>query len=318
MAFSEKSKHWLKTQFGAGVCFDEPMHRHTYYHIGGPADAMVRPDTTASLIALIKWCFNSGIPYRVMGNGSNVLVKDGGIRGVVIDLGACANHITVCDSAGKEVRVNAGAGVKLQRLCRYALDRGLGGMNFALGIPGTVGGALRMNAGTVSGSMADVVKAVRFLHFSGESITLTGDQLVFGYRKMAVKDDSSSMGENSVILECTIALYPGDGAALKIEAESLLEKRRATQPGEEKSAGCFFKNPASGPAAGRLIDEAGLKGHCVGGAQVSLCHANFIVNKADATAADVIGLMRHIQQCVWEKFNINLEPEVEVIGDETI
>ncbi len=319
MALPEKSKYWLITHFGDSVCFDEPMNRHTYYHVGGPADAMVKPGSIASLIELVNWCRKNNISYRVMGNGSNVLVRDGGIRGVVIDLAACANQISVSGSMEEKVLVNTGAGVKLQRLCRYALERGLGGMNFALGIPGTVGGAIRMNAGTVNGSMADVVRAVRFLFSSGESVTLNADQLVFAYRKMTVKDRAHVKEDNPhIILEGVFSLYPADIDTLKKEAENLLEKRRTTQPVEEKSAGCFFKNPESGPAAGCLIDEAGLKGYRIGGAQVSPRHANFIVNKADAKAADIIDLMRHIQRCVKEKFNINLEPEVEIIGDETI
>jgi len=172
MALPQKLKNWLNAHFTTGVSFDEPMCRHTYYHIGGPADAMVRPDGISQLKELVAWCHENRIAYRAMGNGSNILVKDGGVRGVVIDMAACANRISVADAGEKSVCLNAGAGVKLQRLCRYANENGLGGMNRILGIPGTVGGAIRVNAGTAEGAMVDVVKAVHFLLPSGEIMFL--------------------------------------------------------------------------------------------------------------------------------------------------
>jgi UDP-N-acetylmuramate dehydrogenase len=319
MALPQKLKNWLKTHFPNDVCFDEPMYRHTYYRIGGPADAMVIPHSIPSLKELVMWCHENRIAYRAMGNGSNILVKDGGIRGVMIDMSACANGISVADAGEKRICLDGGAGVKLRKLCRYAVEKGLGGMNMALGIPGTVGGAISVNAGTAGGAMADVVKAVRFLLPSGEIITLDAEHLAFSYRKMTVtKRMDVTADAPAIILEGVFSLYPAESGFLGKEAEVLLEKRRASQPGEEKSAGCFFKNPPSGSAAGRLIEDAGLKGYRMGGARVSSRHANFIINSKDATAADVIGLMRHVRQRVKEKFDITLEPEVEIIGDEII
>ncbi|MFO7965022.1 MAG: UDP-N-acetylmuramate dehydrogenase [Desulfobacterales bacterium] len=318
MALSKSSKEWLQKTFGDGVRFDEPMNRHTYYRIGGPADALVTPQSRFELAALVTWCTSYGIPYRVLGNGSNILVKDGGIRGAVVDLSQCAGRIRIYAVSEEAVLVGAGGGVKLQRLCRYALKRGFGGMNFALGIPGTVGGAVRMNAGTQEGSIGERVTKIRFLLSTGKCITVRSDQLVFEYRRMGLANGCLNGGRPAVVLQVVFSLYPENAAFLKKEAEKLLENRRISQPPASKSAGCFFRNPASGISAGRLIDASGLKGYRVGDARVSPRHANFIINEGEATAEDVIRLMRYVQKRVSEKFNINLEPEVEIIGDETI
>jgi UDP-N-acetylmuramate dehydrogenase len=316
MTLSTQCRKWLSAQFGNAVLFDEPMCRHTYFNIGGPADALVKPASLEKLIELIYGCKEFEIGWWVMGKGSNLLVKDRGVRGVTILLDACLNQIEKIDANEKKIRVNAMAGASLQKLCRYALENGFGGLNFALGIPGSVGGAIMMNAGTALGSMENVVQTVKALLPSGEIINIIKRQMVFSYRcvafthPMILEEDKTA-----VLLEAGFSLYPGNPEKLKAEAESVLNNRLNTQPVDQRSPGCFFKNPKSGPPAGRLIEEAGLKGASIGDAQVSARHANFILNRGNATAADVLALMQRIQDAVNEKFNIFLEPEVKIVGE---
>jgi UDP-N-acetylmuramate dehydrogenase len=314
---SVESKKWLLDRFGEIAQFNEPMSRHTWFKIGGPADVLVRPIIKEDLVELVEWCEACRIPYLVMGKGSNLLVKDGGIRGVVILTDKCLDKITKTDLSEKSVGVCASAGVKLHRLCRYAIEKGLGGLNFALGIPGTVGGGIMMNAGTHKGAMENVVEAITVLWPSGKTEELKKDRLDFSYRALVVnnRNGSDPLGP-PVLMEGKFKLYPADGKELKIQAETLLKKRRLSQPLDPMGPGCFFKNPESGPPAGFLIDKAGLKGTRVKDAIVSNRHANFIVNKGNASANDVIRLMEHIQDVVSRKYNVLLEAEVKIVGEE--
>ena len=316
MGISAGHKKWLSSRFGEAVCFDEPLRGHTSFRIGGPADALVRPMDKQSLIDLIGWCAAQDVPYFILGKGTNLLVRDKGYRGIVISLQKCLNHISG-DAAGENpVRVTAMAGAGLPRLCRYAVRKGMHGLNFATGIPGSVGGAVMMNAGTADGCMADVIDRIEVLFSSGKTEELNRDQLLFSYRKLSIRHPSGPAGAGQpVILEAGFLLRKGDPEKLAEDARTRLQRRKAVQPVSACSPGCLFRNPASGGSAGRLIDEAGLKGTRVGDAEVSKRHANYIINRGNATAADVIRLMNDIQEAIYQKFNVALEPEVVILGE---
>jgi UDP-N-acetylmuramate dehydrogenase len=316
MGISSENRNWLQQRFGEEVRFDEPMHRHTSFHIGGPADAFVAPGDRSSLVELVEGCIQKRIPYFVLGKGTNLLVRDGGIRGVVISLSKGLNKIAVTEASGAVCRVSAMAGVNLQRLCRFAIKKGMAGLNFALGIPGSVGGAITMNAGTADGAMGDVVDSLDVLLPSGKTERLSRDRLVFSYRHFSMKaEGKTNVKAKPVILEGHFLLDQAGPESLRADAEKRLAKRKATQPVYRYSPGCVFKNPVSGMAAGKLIDEAGLKGLRIGDAEVSTRHANYIINRGGAKAADVLSLMRIIKDRVYEKHRIELEPEIIIAGE---
>jgi UDP-N-acetylmuramate dehydrogenase len=279
---NQSEKDWLSEHFGPRVLFDEPMWRHTTFRIGGPADALVSVKNEQEIRDIVLWAEDRRQPIMILGEGSNLLVRDGGVRGLMLRLADDFEAIQLVPGAnGTTATVKAGAAVLVRRLGKYALDQGLAGLNFALGIPGTVGGALRTNAGAWQGCMAGCTSSIRVLH------------------------------------RYQFKLKPVDREALREEAIRLQKKRRGSQPLSLPSAGCVFRNPPGQNAASELIDQAGLKGLCVGEAEVSTKHANFIVNKGHAKAADVIDLMRQIQETVFQGFGVNLEPEVTIIGKET-
>lgn len=305
----------MTLNMGGGVLFDEPMSRHTYIRLGGPADAFVRPSSLDDLTKLIKWACQKKIPYLVVGGGSNLVVKDNGIRGLVISLTRCLNEIKIGREKRGKITVSAMAGVKTRTFCSLAMEKGLKGMNFAVGIPGTVGGGIAMNAGTRAGAMDRVIGSVKILLPDGRILDLNRTQLRFGYRELVWNGHSiRDMADAPVILEGDFILSAGDPEALKTEAKKMLEDRLNHQPVSQPSAGCFFKNPESGEPAGKLIDRAGLKNARVGGAMVSPRHANFIVNTGRASTSDVLELMRMIQEKVAARFDVNLIPEVKIVG----
>jgi UDP-N-acetylmuramate dehydrogenase len=315
MQLNETHKQWLTETFGSQVRFQEPMSRHTSLRVGGPAEAYVTPLEKSDLLMLARWLQKNRLPYFIIGNGTNLLVRDNGIQGVVISMKHCLQDIqhTVLDK--DNVVVTSGAAARLNALCKYAIDNGFKGMNFALGIPGSVGGAIVMNAGTDHGSMADVIGAVRILTIDGEPAKIEKQALCFRYRGLDWLESSAMTGMRPpIILEGEFLLSLGDGHAIEKEARSILQKRSALQPLHQKSAGCFFKNPATGKSAGELIDMAGLKGKRIGDAQVSTTHANFIVNKNRASAANILELKALIQETVFTSFNVTLEPEVKIVG----
>ena len=309
-------KNQLKERFNQSIRFNEPMTRHTYFRVGGPADVYATPETLEEFSALIQLCRQQGLPHLVIGGGSNLLVKDNGIAGVVIVLQRCLNRITPVVETENDAMVSAQAGVKLQALCRFAIDRGMAGLNFALGIPGTVGGAVTMNAGTALGCMADVIESVKIMMpDSGEFTRVDRDRLDFTYRSLSWERAISDPGRPlPVIIDAHCRLKKSDPLILAEEAKTISEKRKSGQPTSAPSAGCFFKNPGGNRTAGELIDKAGLKGMSVGGAAVSTKHANFIINTGNASAGDILALMRIIQTRVSEKFRIELEPEVRIVG----
>lgn len=276
---------------------NEPMRAHTTFKIGGEADIFIIPASPAALIYAVKKCGELEIPYFILGNGSNLLVSDGGIEGAVISL----SGINGISSDGE--KITCGAGAMLSSVCLKALSLSLTGLEFAYGIPGTAGGALYMNAGAYGGQMADVIESAECLTASGEIKTLKKEDMRLGYRSSVFKKGGL------IIISLTLALKKGDKAEIKAEMDDLLNRRKQKQPLEYPSAGSTFKRP-EGYFAGALIEKNGLKGLTVGGAQVSEKHAGFVINRGGATAADVKALIGKIQKKVFENDGVMLEPEV--------
>jgi UDP-N-acetylmuramate dehydrogenase len=313
MRLTADDRKWLSDAAGGSIYYGEPMARHTSFRVGGPAEAFVTPATVSDLSVLISGLNDREIPYRILGGGTNLIVRDSGIPGVVIRLQQCCRGITVESSNSAQTALTAMSGENLQKLCVFAMRRGFQGLNFALGIPGTVGGAIRMNAGTALGWMSDVLESLIVLDPSGRMNTIPKADLRVAYRSM-VFPDTCNAPEN-VIISGRFVLKSGDVDAVKSEARKILQQRRRRQPTTLPSAGCIFKNPSTGKTAGELIDMAGLKGYKVGGAEISLKHANFIVNTGRATASDILMIMAQIRRIVYEKFQISLEPEVIIEGE---
>ena len=280
---------------------NEPMRAHTTFKIGGEADIFIITASPAALISAVKKCTGLEIPYFILGNGSNLLVSDGGIEGAVISL-AGINGIS---SDGE--KITCGAGAMLSSVCLKALSLSLTGLEFAYGIPGTAGGALYMNAGAYGGQTADVIESAECLTASGEIKTLKKEDMRLGYRSSVFKKGGL------IIISLTLALKKGDKAEIKAEMDELLNRRKQKQPLEYPSAGSTFKRP-EGYFAGALIEKNGLKGLTVGGAQVSEKHAGFVFNRGGATAADVKALIGKIQKTVFENDGVMLEPEVIFTG----
>lgn len=276
---------------------NEPMRAHTTFKIGGEADIFIIPASPAALIYAVKKCNELEIPYFILGNGSNLLVSDGGIEGAVISLSGINSII----SDGE--KITCGAGAMLSSVCLKALSLSLTGLEFAYGIPGTAGGALYMNAGAYGGQMADVIESAECLTATGEIKTLKKENMQLGYRSSVFKNGGL------IIISLTFALKKGDKAEIKAEMDELLNRRKQKQPLEYPSAGSTFKRP-EGYFAGALIEKNGLKGLTVGGAQVSEKHAGFVINRGGATAADVQALIGKIQKKVFENDGVMLEPEV--------
>lgn len=286
------------------ILYREPMSRHTTFRIGGPADALVMPASITELEAVIGWCNMQAVPYYIVGNGSNLLVGDEGVRGVVIQLGTAFSGIEV----GEDNTIWVQAGCMLSKVANAAAEHSLTGMEFASGIPGTVGGAVMMNAGAYGGEMKDIIDCVTLLTPQDEIIILPQDQMEFGYRESIVSK------ENDIVLEVKLQLEQGDSGTIMKRMKELNEARREKQPLEYPSAGSTFKRP-EGLFAGKLIMEAGLSGYRVGDAQVSEKHCGFVVNRGNATAKDTLTLMNDVIHRVEEVFQVTLEPEVRMIGD---
>ena len=282
---------------------DEPMKKHTTFRVGGNADFFVIPKTVEEVKQTIMLCVEQDMPYYILGNGSNLLVGDKGYRGVVIQIYKEMNNIFV---DGQKIKVQAGA--LLSKIGSVALEAGLTGFEFAAGIPGTMGGAVVMNAGAYGGEMKDVLEEVTVLTKEGEVLTLSKEQLDMGYRTSVVAK------KDYIVLKATIALELGDRDAIKARMDELKVQRTTKQPLEFPSAGSTFKRP-EGYFAGKLIQDAGLRGFKVGGAQVSEKHCGFVINKGDATAADIVELMKQVSERVKEKFGVELEPEVKRLGE---
>ena len=292
----------------SALMFDEPMKKHTTFGIGGPADILAAPENAEMLAEAVACCRAFGVPWMVVGRGSNLLVGDKGIRGVVFRICHTMDEIHFEPTDDERVLVTAGAGVLLSRLARAAADYGLSGLEFASGIPGTFGGAVTMNAGAYGGEMKNLMVEVKVLTTDGELRVLNCDALEMGYRTSIIQK------KNMVILEGTMVLKTGLREEINGTMAELNRRRREKQPLEYPSAGSTFKRP-EGYFAGKLIEDAGLKGASVGGAQVSQKHSGFVINTGNATASDVLGLIEHIQSVVEEKFGVCLEPEIRRIGE---
>ncbi len=285
------------------VLRNEPMSRHTTFRIGGPADYFVTPTDKEEIKKIIKFCREALIPFYVIGNGSNLLVGDRGYRGVIIQI---FKQMSKIDVDGEQITAQAGA--LLSKVASAALDASLTGFEFASGIPGTLGGALRMNAGAYGGEMKQVVRSADVLTPDGEIITLTVDELGMGYRTSVISKN------DYVVIDAILQLKKGNQEEIQAQMADLRERRVSKQPLEYGSAGSTFKRP-EGYFAGKLIDDAGLRGFRVGDAQVSEKHCGFVINRGNATAAEVLELMRIVTERVEEKFGVRLQPEVRCIGE---
>lgn len=285
------------------VKVNEPMKRHTTFRIGGPADYFLMPSSEKELKGIIEICKSEGLPYFILGNGSNLLVSDKGYRGVIVQL-----YKNYGDIAVKGDEIHASAGALLSQIAAAARNSSLTGFEFAGGIPGTLGGAVVMNAGAYGGEMKDVLKEVTVMTAEGEILTLPAEKLQMGYRTSIVKT------KGYLVLGAVIALRQGAQEAIKERMKELTEQRVSKQPLEFPSAGSTFKRP-EGYFAGKLIMDAGLRGYQTGGAQVSEKHCGFVINKEDATAADVCRLIRDVQNKVKEQFGVTLETEVKFLGE---
>lgn len=281
---------------------NEPMSKHTSFKIGGNADAYIKVNTLSKLSTILKECQDSNVDYMILGNGSNLLVSDEGIRAAVIRLDGDFRKITLVD----DTTIFCGAGVTLAYLCKFALNCGLSGLEFAWGIPGTVGGAVFMNAGAYDGEMKDVVHSVSHISPSGEIGRTEKDDLKFGYRTSVYRSN------NMIITGITLKLKKGNSDEIRAKMDDYMSRRSTKQPLEYPSAGSVFKRP-EGNFAGTLIEQCGLKGKTCGGAQVSEKHAGFIINKSNATAKDVRDLISQIQKTVSDKTGYNLECELIIL-----
>lgn len=282
---------------------DEPMKSHTTFRVGGPAAYFVTPQTAEEVARVIEACTQENVPYYIVGNGSNLLVSDKGYEGVIIQIYKQMNQVEV---EGTQIRAQAGA--LLSMIAKRALDAELAGFEFAAGIPGTLGGACVMNAGAYGGEMKDVLQSVTVLTDKGEVKTLAKEELELGYRTSVIAK------KGYIVLEAVIELQKDEKEKIQAVMDDLKERRVTKQPLEYPSAGSTFKRP-EGYFAGKLIQDAGLRGFRVGGAQVSEKHCGFVINKDQATAADVMNLMNQVSDKVYEAFGVRLEPEVKRLGE---
>ena len=287
----------------AKVLQNEPMKKHTTFRIGGPADYFVMPSDEQELAKVLKVCKEYSIPIYIVGNGSNLLVGDGGFRGVIIQLYKEMSALIV-----EEEQITAQAGCSLAQIANAALNEELTGFEFAAGIPGTLGGAVVMNAGAYGGEMKDVLVSARVMTEEGEILELPVEELNLGYRTSVIPE------KNYIVLGAVLKLEKGTRDEIKAQMDDLRQKRVSKQPLEYPSAGSTFKRP-EGYFAGKLIQDAGLKGFSVGGAQVSEKHSGFVINKGQATAADVMELIRQVTEKVKSETGVTMEPEVKRIGE---
>lgn len=287
----------------ANVMLDKPLKNHTYTRLGGNADYFVTPETYEQVQLIVKLANQKNIPFTLLGNGSNLIIKDGGIRGIVMYLGEL-NKIEV-----KGTQLTAQSGALIAKVSQTALTHCLTGLEFACGIPGSVGGALYMNAGAYGGEIKDVLMYTTVVDRQGELHTLEANQLDLDYRTSNIPNNGY------IVLDATFSLQEGYYDEIKAVMDDLTWKRESKQPLEYPTCGSVFKRPP-GYFAGKLIQDSGLQGKEVGGAQVSLKHAGFIINKHEATAKEYMALIHYVQQVVQEKYGVTLECEVRVIGDD--
>ena len=305
-AIDEPLRQRLVARFGARVRFDEPLARHTSFRIGGPADAWVDVDDADELAELFGAARESATPVFTLGSGTNVLVSDRGVRGVVVHLGRGFHFIEWAEEA-EHAAVRAGAAMPFKKLVYDAVERGFEGLEFGEGIPGSVGGGLTMNAGAFGGEIGKVVTSLQGVHREGRVEELPRSALAFEYRRL-------ELPPGWVITAVRLTLSRGDRAEMEKRVAVARDTRKKNQPLGLPNAGSIFKNPP-GTFAGRLLEEAGVKGLARGGARVSELHANFIVNQGGATAAEVRALMEEMRERVQARSGVRLEPEVKLVGE---
>ena len=297
--FLEKLNHIMDS---SRILINEPMKNHITFRVGGPADVLVRP-TQKELPEILKLCRECEVPYVVIGNGSNLLVGDKGIRGVVIEMTADMGDINVEDET-----ITAGCGMLLSKIANCAAEHSLTGMEFAAGIPGTIGGAVVMNAGAYGGEMKDILVTATVLTKDGELKALTAEELELSYRHSCIPE------KEYIVVEVKLKLQKGEETAIREQMNTLRMQRTEKQPLEYPSAGSTFKRP-EGYFAGKLIMDAGLRGYQVGDAQVAEKHCGFVINRGNATADDIRTLMKDVTEKVQEQFGVELEPEVKLLGE---
>lgn len=282
---------------------NEPLHKYTYTKTGGKCDVLVLPTSYSETQDIIKFAISENIPYTILGNGSNLIIKDGGIRGIVINL-LEMNSVTLVEN-----KVIAQSGASIIETSHFALDNHLTGLEFACGIPGSVGGALYMNAGAYGGEVSDVLESAILLTHDGDLVSLRNEDLGLEYRNSLIAKNGY------IVLEATFSLEEGSYDEIKSKMDELTFLRESKQPLEYPSCGSVFKRPP-GHFAGKLIQDSGLQGVQIGGAQVSKKHAGFMVNVNNATATDYLALIKLVQKTVQDKFDVNLETEVKIIGED--
>lgn len=287
------------------VTRNKPLKDHTYTRLGGNADYFVTPETYEQIQGVVKFAHEAQIPFTLLGNGSNLIIRDGGIRGIVMYLGELS------EIKRNGTKIIAQSGALIADVSKYALDQRLTGLEFACGIPGSVGGALFMNAGAYGGEVKDILETALVVTREGELVTLTVDELDLAYRTSNIQRDGD------IVLEAVFDLKKGSQEKIKEVMEDLTYKRESKQPLEYPTCGSVFKRPP-GYYAGKLIQDSNLQGTQIGGAQVSLKHAGFIINKENATANEYIKLIKHVQSVVKEKFGVDLEREVRIIGEDLV
>ena len=289
------------------IRYNEPMSKHTTFKIGGPAECFIEIDNLEDLKEAINLAKQNNIKLTIIGNGSNVLVKDNGIKGITLNIKLEKIDIKTEDN-NEKIKMTVGAGEKLGKLAQICLKEGITGLEELAGIPGTIGGAIKMNAGAHDREIKDIIKSVQCIDYNGNQKKFTKEQLEFGYRK------SIFTKEKYIILEAILELQKGKQEEIKEKMEKYMICRKEKQPLEYPSAGSTFKRDTDFITA-RLIDEAGLKGYSIGDAKISTKHSGFIINKGNATADDVISLIKYVKNTVYKKFNKEIELEIEIVGD---
>ena len=286
------------------VLYNELMKNHTSFNIGGPVDILLLPENDSDIQNIVNICSDNNEKFMVIGNGTNLLVSDKGIRGIVLKLYKNYSDVSVVGD-----KIIAKAGILLSELASAAYENSLSGMEFASGIPGTLGGAVAMNAGAYDGEMKDIITETRYIEKNGLIKELKGEEHQFGYRSSKIQKDKG------IVLESTVSLSKGNKTDIKSKMDDLNSRRSDKQPLEMPSAGSVFKRPP-GYYAGKLIQDSGLRGFSIGGASVSQKHCGFIVNNGNATASEVLELVRHIQKTVKMNFGVTLETEIRLTGEE--
>jgi UDP-N-acetylmuramate dehydrogenase len=296
---------WKKIE--APVKFREPLQNKTSFGLGGPAEVFIAPRTIEDIRTILSICSQEGLPVFILGNGTNLLVKDAGIKGVVVSLREYFNQLKVLWQSEGAVRLRVGAGLRISSLLGLSIKEGWSGLEFVAGLPGSVGGAVMMNAGLPDKTIGHLIKESTLINKNGDLYKMTEEELAFSYR-------SSNIPPGDIVLAAEIILEQGDRSDIKKEVYRFYHKRKTTQPLRTLNAGCIFKNPP-GDSAGRIIDSLGLKGFTMGKAQISPIHANFVVNQGGATASQVLALIDYIRNRVFNDLGVNLELEIQILGD---